>query len=277
MTSSGGYVGLFDSGVGGLTVVHALLRRFPGQSVLYLADQAHVPYGDRSTAEVRAFALEITRFLIRSGCDAIVMACNISSATALDAAEKAYRPRPVVGVIRPAVRAALRAPQPDPPRIGILATRGTVETGAYVHELSCGCPRATITQVACPALVPLIEAGELAGPRVHAACREYLEPLARAGCTTVILGCTHYPLLLPVLEDVASDVFERKPVFIDPADAVVDDLIARKRLTACSTAGERRLLTTGKRAVFALQVRRFLDADHVTVGRASWDGGTLTA
>lgn len=268
-------MGLFDSGVGGLTVVRALRRELPSQRILYLADQAHVPYGDRPAEEIRRFALAITQFLISVGSRAVVMACNISSATALETARARHRPTPVIGVIEAAVRAALEVPHFGTPRIGVLATRGTVASGAYPRLLHQLCPEAVVTQVPCPDLVPLIESGALNGATVQARCRHYLRPLAEAGCTTIILGCTHYPLLLPVFEEEAHSIFENEPVFVDPAQAMVDELRQMTELDQSSPTGEMRLLTTGDPEILESQVRRLLGITGAVVGKAQWEAGKV--
>jgi glutamate racemase len=223
-------IGVFDSGVGGLSVAHELMRAVPAESLLYYADTAHVPYGGRPLDEVRGFALHICDFLVERGAKMIVMACNISSAIASEAAQERYPDIPVIGVVRPGARAAVIS---GAERIGVLATQGTVNSGAYeraIHEADKGIH---VRQVACPKFVPLVESDQTETPEAYAACCEALAPLAsgRAACDAVILGCTHYPFLLPMLQRAAAELFERRPLFIDPAGetahTVRDTLLVR--------------------------------------------------
>ncbi len=264
-------IGVFDSGVGGLTVVGALLRRSPSERVLYLADQAHVPYGGRPLEEIRELATGISRFLAEQGCRAVVMACNISSAVALPGVREMLAPLPVFGMIGPAARRATERPGG---RIGVLATAGTVQSGAYTAHIRALDPAAQVVEVACPRFVPLVEAGRLDTEDAEAAAREYLSPLAEAGCETVILGCTHYPFLLPALEREARDLWSGPVRFVDPASAVVEDL--RDAVPASiSQSAHSVLLTTGDRALFADQAPRFLPGVDAEIGTANWVAGML--
>ncbi len=203
-------IGVFDSGLGGLSVARALLQREPRASIIYLADIAHVPYGDRPLEEVRAFALGIVDYLVSQGAGAVLMACNMSSAVALDEARRRYPGILIAGVIEAGARAAA---QLGPERVGVLATAGTVASGAYTRALERVLPGVTVTQTACPDFVPLVESGDLEGPAAVDACRRYLRPGLDAGARTFILGCTHYPFLLPALNRVAPE----GTVFVDPA------------------------------------------------------------
>lgn len=274
---------MFDSGVGGLTVVDAILRLNPDEKVLYVADQAHVPYGGRPLEEVREFATGISRFLAGQGCRAVVMACNISSAVALPSVERLLAPLPVIGVIDPASRMAARQnanvePTGEPPIIGVLATEGTVNSGAYPTVLSSYDPRATIAQVPCPRFVPLVESGQTESADALDAVREYLTMLARLRCRTIILGCTHYPYLLPSLRRVAADMFDEPVTFIDPAREAAESL-AEIAGEAIPTAARSLLLTTGNPDNFRCQVPTFLSGSTraaYDVGGARWDDGKLT-
>lgn len=278
MTNAAGPLGVFDSGVGGLTVVCALLRRFPQERVLYVADQAHVPYGDRPLDEVRGFATAISAFLASQGCRAIIMACNISSATAQPSVAARLAPLPVLGVIAPAVRRALRERHslpglPNRP-IGVLATEGTVRSRAYTQQMQRLDPEQRVVEVACPRFVPLVESGCMETEAAYAAASTYLEPLAGHGCRTIILGCTHYPFLLPTLRRVASALFDHPVTFIDPAEEMAAALSA-----VLPDVGQRQfdapnlLLTTGSLEVFAAQAPRFLPGIDSTVAAADWHAG----
>ena len=208
-------IGVFDSGVGGLSVTRELLRSVPAESLIYYADTAHVPYGGRPLDEVRGFALHICDFLIERGAKMIVMACNISSAVAVDAAQLRYPDVPIIGVVRPGARAAAAS---GASRIGVLATQGTVASGAYEEAIGEINPSLDVVSVACPKFVPLVEADETDGQVAYNACREALLSLAApVPCDTIILGCTHYPFLLPMLRRCAGELFDRMPNFIDPA------------------------------------------------------------
>lgn len=205
-------IGVFDSGLGGLTVVRRLLEKLPGESIVYLADQAHIPYGERTPDEIRRFALGISDFLIRRRSRLIIMACNMSSATALDTAQAAFPDTPIIGVIEAGVRAAIRSNSGEP--IGILATTGTVKALAYTRLLNIFLPSVPVYERACPKFVPLIEAGRCDCPESEVAVREYVQPLLDSGCRTLILGCTHYPFLLNTIRRVAGQEIE----IVDPAE-----------------------------------------------------------
>jgi glutamate racemase len=269
--STPGPLGVFDSGVGGLTVVTALRRRFPGESFLYIADQAHVPYGGRPLDEVCGFARGISRFLARDGCRAVIMGCNISSAVALPLVAAELAPLTVIGTI---AGVAKRAAAGESPRIGVLATAGTVQSGAYTaHILRCNAS-ARVTEVACPRFVPLIETGVTDGADARDAAREYLSPLAEAGCTRIILGCTHYPFVMPVLRSAATTLSLSNAAFLDPADDIADALAAAlPDLRTVSTPSLGSLLTTGDPRAFRDQARRWLPDESFDTGAAKWSEG----
>ncbi|MGC8666611.1 MAG: glutamate racemase [Chthonomonadales bacterium] len=266
-------IGVFDSGVGGLTVAHSILRVLPGYTMVYVADQAHVPYGGRPLADVRGFALGISRFLAARGCGAIVMACNISSAVALEGARTALAPTPVLGVIDAAVA---RVAQHGGEAVGILATEGTVRSDVYRSRIAAALPGAEVVQVACPRFVPLVEAGDFEGEEAEDAARAYLEPLAARRCRVVVLGCTHYPFLLGVLRRVAADLFVEEPIFVDPAEELTEELGRLFDGAASPAARHHTMLTTGDPAAFRRQLDRFLPGVPVEIGRLEWRRGELT-
>ncbi len=218
-------IGVRDSGVGGLTVAREIKKQIPHARLLYFADTAHVPYGDRAPSEVRFFALSITEFLISQGAQMVVFACNTSSAYALQIAKKRFT-IPLFGMIEPGARAALEAnaSTPDAP-IGVIATSATINSRMYARWIenlqneSFGKTR--VIEIACPRFVPLVESEQVSTPAAHEACKEYLQPLLQAGARTVILGCTHYPLLLPVLKEIAPQV-----QFVDPAQFLAREIAA---------------------------------------------------
>ncbi len=205
-------IGVFDSGVGGLTVLQEIYRQLPHESVLYFGDTARVPYGNRSAAEILAFTRETLNWLGQNRVKMAIMACNTSSALALEAVREEYD-FPILGVILPGARAAARQGQ----SIGVIATPATVNSNAYLQAIREANPRARVWQVACPEFVPLIESNRLEDPYTLAIARAYLQPLLERSIDTLVYGCTHYPHLEPVLRQfVPTDVS-----FVNPAVHVV--------------------------------------------------------
>lgn len=197
-------LGFFDSGVGGLTVVRAAQNLLPGEDVIYLGDTARLPYGSKSPETIRQFANEDVGFLLSKGVKAIVVACNTATAHALPSLQEKYRV-PIMGVIAPGVEAALA--DPDAERIGIIATRGTIGSHVYQHALATRRTGLMIHGIATPLLVPLIEEGWISDEVTREVLKKYLKPLVEKGIDTLMLACTHYPLLVPVLKDILpSDV-----------------------------------------------------------------------
>jgi glutamate racemase len=259
-------VGVFDSGVGGLTVLHECLVTLPHEDFVYLGDHARLPYGPRPLGEIRRFAREIGAYLEAQDVKLIVAACNAATSAGLPQLQSELDV-PVVGVIAPEARAAVRATRNR--RIGLLATQATVRAGRYaehVHALDAG---AELVAVPCPRLVPLIEDD---GPfeETLEAVREYAEPLKSADVDTVILGCTHYPLIRPVLQR----VFGRGVTLVFSADETareVAETLARKGLeNDAAREGSYRFFTTGDKAAFRVKGRRFLqlpigEVEHVTL------------
>lgn len=192
-------IGVFDSGVGGLTVASALMRRLPDESVLYLGDTARLPYGTKSAATVERYTRRNIDFLVRRGVKAVVVACNTASAVISDELDL---PVPVWGVIDPGADAALAA-EPDGP-IGILATESTIRSGAYARAIETRRPGTEVIGRACPLFVPLVEEGWVDDPVAQMVAERYLRPVLDAGCRTLVMGCTHYPLLENVLRRVAG-------------------------------------------------------------------------
>ncbi|HZR82633.1 MAG TPA: glutamate racemase [Candidatus Binatia bacterium] len=191
-------IGVFDSGIGGLTVLQQLSAVLPREQLIYLGDTARLPYGPKSRETVTAFAAECGDFLADRGVKLIVVACNTTSAVALDALRERY-PVPVLGVIAPGARAALRATRRG--RIGVIGTETTIASGAYERELRAIEPDVEIFTRACPLFVPLAEEGWVDNDVARRTAALYLASLKRSGIDTLILGCTHYPLLRPAIED----------------------------------------------------------------------------
>jgi glutamate racemase len=190
-------IGIFDSGIGGLTVARAIYERLPRESTIYFGDTARVPYGPKSPETVRRYSLEILHWLLGQGVKAVVIACNTSTAHALDALQ-AESPVPVIGVIEPGARAAVSAMRQGP--IGVIGTAGTIASNAYARAIQAARPGAAVEQKACPLFVPLVEEGWFDHPAAELIALEYLQPLKRAGVDVMVLGCTHYPLLKPLLQ-----------------------------------------------------------------------------
>jgi glutamate racemase len=221
-----GLIGLFDSGVGGLTVADRVRQDLPGAPFLYFGDTAHVPYGNRSAEEVRHLVSAIARHLVASGAQVLVMACNTSSALALDLV-RAWSPVPVIGIIEAASRAAVQATRNGV--IGVIANPLTAGSGAYEKACAQAASEAggqvggvRVLPVGCPRLVPLVEAGEVHSPSARAALVEYLGPLQAEGIDTLVLGCTHYPFLVPLITEILGPGVR----IIDPAIYVVAELVA---------------------------------------------------
>jgi glutamate racemase len=191
-------LGVFDSGIGGLTVVRELLRILPHEELVYYGDVARLPYGNKSPQTVTRFSREICKFLLERGVKAIVVACNTASALALPALE-AELPVPVVGVIDAGAQAAARSTSG---KVGVVATASTVKSGAYTRAIRALRPDETVIERACPLFVPLVEEGWIDHPVTREVAREYLEPLTGHELDTLILGCTHYPLLKHVIGEV---------------------------------------------------------------------------
>lgn len=273
-SSCNGPIGLFDSGLGGLTVVRQLDALLPHERMVYVADQAHVPYGGRDLAQVYSFAHGITDSLLRLGCKAVVMACNISTATALANVQTLFPQAIVLGVIEPGSIEALQATRNR--RIGVLTTEGTRRTGAYTRTLQAHDPDVFVLEVACPEFVPLVEASLEATSAATEVVRRYLQPLQEANVDTVVLGCTHYPFLLPQLVQLAPDL-----TYIDPALATIQ-LLRQRLLThgllSSTNRSERHLLTTtGDLPTYAHQLERFLPGaeQHALLTSAQWQLGQL--
>lgn len=211
-------VGIFDSGVGGLTVVRSVLDLLPGEPVVYFGDTARSPYGPRPLEEIRAFAREIAAFLLRREVKMLVVACNSVEVAAIeDLTEEAGVP--VVGVIEPGVRAALRATRSG--RVGVIGTEATIASRAYDRAVDG--TGAALHAAACPAFVPLVEQGDTTSDELLGLARRYLAPLVEAGVDTLILGCTHYPLLSGLI----SLVMGPDVVLISSAEETARDVYAR--------------------------------------------------
>jgi glutamate racemase len=260
-------IGIFDSGVGGLTVLHECLVTMPSEDMLYVGDGARLPYGPRPLDEIRRFALELGGYLEAEGVKLIVVACNSATAAALPDLQQRLSV-PVVGVLMPEAYAAVRATRNR--RVGLLATQATVASGRYEEAMRSLDAGIQVFAVACPRLVPLIESDDPFSEETAAAVREYAAPLRDAGVDTVVLGCTHYPLLGAMFQrafgrDVAL-VFSAEETARDVAETLHRKGIANVR----DREGAFRALTTGDPLAFRMMGRRFLqlplvDVEHVAL------------
>ncbi len=265
------FIGIFDSGVGGLSVWREIARQLPHEDTLYLADQAHVPYGFRRIAEVREFSENITRLLLNQGAKIIVVACNTASAAALHYLRRTFPNVPFVGM-EPAVKPAVERTCNGV--VGVIATQATFqgELFASLVERYAGDVR-VLTQV-CPGLVEAVEAGALDTPETEMLLRECLAPLVEAGVDQLVLGCTHYPFLLPAIERLVGT----SVTVIDPAPAVACQtgrvLTQRKLEAGRSRVGRHVFYTSGDVAVFAAMIKRLL-GEGVEARAVRWRAGRL--
>lgn len=250
-------LGVFDSGVGGLTVVEAISELLPKERIIYLGDTARVPYGNKSPKTVTRFALQDARFLRERGVKAVVVACNTATAFALGALEKAMDV-PVIGVLEPGVESALARTRTR--RIGLIGTVGTIRSEAYQRAITARCPGAHIVARATPLLVPLVEEGWLDHEVTRMVLSEYLTPMLAEGIDTLVLACTHYPLLRPLLQSVAGEGV----ALVDSASTCAEH-VARKFSELGLAAGDEgpagiEIFLTDRPAKFESLARRFLKA-----------------
>jgi glutamate racemase len=223
-------IGVFDSGVGGLAVLRALRERLPDANLIYVADTAHAPYGEREEDFITERAQVITRFLLAQGARAIVIACNTATVTAARAL-RAWCPVPVVAM-EPAIKPAAAATRSG--RIAVLATRRTIASGSVARLVEAHAQGKAVELIACPGLVECVERGELAAPTTRALLAGYLQPALDRGADTVVLGCTHYSFLRPLIEDIAGG----RASLLDPAPAVAKELARRIDADAPTASAE---------------------------------------
>lgn len=195
-------IGIFDSGVGGLTVYREIAKQLPGEEYLYLGDTGRVPYGTKSPNTVLRYAQEAAAFLVSHGVKMIVVACNTASAVALTDLEERFR-LPVIGVIEPGARKAIAVTRNR--RVGVIGTEGTIKSGAYTRAIQAIDPHIEVFAAACPLFVPLVEEGWAEHPVTRLVAQEYLSPLLQHDIDTLVLGCTHYPLLKPTLRSLLGE------------------------------------------------------------------------
>lgn len=255
-------IGIFDSGVGGLTVARAIIDQLPNESTIYIGDTARGPYGPRKIAEVREFSLEIIEFLVKRGCKAIVIACNTASSAMLRDARERFQV-PIIEVIQPAARRAVAATRSG--KVGVIGTNATIDSGSYLDAFAAA-PQLQITSKACPRFVEYVERGETTGAEITAIAREYLAPMIDAEVDTLVLGCTHYPLLTGVI----SYVMGEGVTLVSSAEETAKDLyrvLVEKNLLRenSNSAPSHEFLATGDSHQFEVLARRFLGPEVTKV------------
>ncbi len=263
-------IGIFDSGVGGLTVARAIIDQLPNESIFYVADTARQPYGPKTIAQLRAYALEVMDHLVEHDVKMLVIACNSASAAVLHDARERYDV-PVVEVIQPATRRAVRATRNG--RVGVIGTRATIESMAY-QDAFAAAPDVRLTGVAAPRLVEFVERGETMSEELIEVIRGYLEPVLHDGCDTLILGCTHYPLLTGPISYVAGDGV----TLVSSADETAKDvyrILHDRGMAAVAGTPRHRFAATGDTRLFAQLGQRFLGPEIQAVEIAAVGGVTV--
>ena len=256
-------IGIFDSGVGGLTVARAVIDQLPGESILYVGDTARGPYGPKSLAEVRSYALEIMDQLVAAGVKAIVIACNTASAAVLRDARERYS-IPVIEVIAPAVRRAVSASRSG--KVGVIGTAATIESSAYLDAFAAA-PQLEITSIACPLFVEYVERGETSGSAITKVAHDYLAPLIAAKIDTLVLGCTHYPLLTGVISYVMGDEVTLVSSAEETAKDLYRTLVEQNLLNNSTTPVTHKFVATGNADKFSALARRFLGPEVSSVSQ----------
>ncbi len=258
-------IGVFDSGVGGLTVLRELQRQLPSESTIYFADLGHFPYGPRYQAQVRTFALNIIRFLEKLDVKLVVIACNTATAAALNTAREVFD-IPIIGVITPGAEAAVATTKNK--RVGVISTEGTMQSQAYLHAIREANPTIRVLPKAAPQLVDLVEAGKSDAPETETALREALQDIIDYRADTLILGCTHYPLLTPVIKKITGD----RMTVVDSAEttaARVKRVLAKNGLESADTETARhQIYVTGS-------PDRFTDVARILFGQGLPPIGTV--
>jgi glutamate racemase len=271
MSENAAPIGAFDSGVGGLSVLRAIRQRLPGEDLIYVGDQAHVPYGPRGLAEVRRLSEGIARFLMDQGVKLIVIPCNTASAAALHSLRAQHPGFPFVGM-EPAVKPA--AEHTETGVVGVLATPTTFEGELYASVVERFGGGVTILQDACPGLVAEIEAGRGNGAEAKRILKNALEPMLAKGLDTVVLGCTHYPFSFNTIREIVGDSVR----LIDPAPAIarrVEQLLTELATKNPRTSdGQTRYLTSGDPRTMSLRIAELLNV-NAEVGKVNWEGQTL--
>ena len=259
-------IGVFDSGVGGLTVVKELIRQLPCEDIIYFGDTARVPYGIKSKETVTRFSIENILFLLKEEVKLICIACNTVSSVALPVI-KSYFKVPIVGVITPGVKEAVYATQNK--RIGVIGTASTIKSHTYEKEIKQLDPKTSVISLACPLFVPFVEEGWLSGNVVLEVAQTYLKPLKKGRVDTVILGCTHYPLLKPVIKKVLG----KNVTLIDSAQQVaiqVKEILSSAGMLNKGRRGKQKFYVSDNPEWFAGLARRFLGSPVHNIKRINY-------
>ena len=260
-------IGMFDSGVGGLTVARAVIDLLPHEDLFYFGDTARCPYGPRPSSEVRKFALEIMDALVEEDVKLLVVACNSAASAALDEARHRYDV-PIVSVIEPGTRAAIQATRNR--TVGVIGTQATIDSGAYDDAVTATRANVKLVSQACPRFVEFVERGDTTSDELIEVAHEYLEPLKTADVDTLILGCTHYPLLTGVIQYVMGSGV----VLVSSAEATATDVYAKLRgdglLTTSTGPAEHRFVASSEGA-FGELGERFLGPEFGRVEYRPWD------
>lgn len=249
-------IGIIDSGVGGLTVAKEVMRLLPYETIYYMGDTARCPYGPRPAEEVKRFTWEMTRFLLRENIKMLVIACNTATAVVLEDIRKELS-IPILGVIHPGSRAAMKRTKNY--NIGIIGTEGTIKSGAYPKVLHSLNPQVHVEGLACPKFVPLVESGEHSGRIARKVVLETLQPLKEKGLDTLILGCTHYPLLEPLIREAMTDEVTLISSGEETAREVKTILTAQRTINTSEVEPIHHFFTTGSVPIFARIASKWLE------------------
>jgi glutamate racemase len=265
-------IGVFDSGVGGLSVWCEIATQLPDESTVYFADQKHIPYGPRPMQEIRAFSEAIARFLLECGCCIIVVACNAASAAALTHLRVTFPDTPFVGM-EPAVKPAAQSTRTG--RVGVMATPATFQGELFASVVERFANGVQVVKQVCPGLVEQVEAGRLDTPDTEAMLRRYLAPMMTADVDTIVLGCTHYPFLAPAIRRIVGPDVS----VIDPSPAIarqVERMMERRGLLAARGKPSRAFYTSGDVSAFTESLRRLVGVSDPLVLPARWERGRVT-
>lgn len=254
-------IGVFDSGVGGLTVIKTMAEQLPGESFIYFGDTAHLPYGSKSPQQLMSYAHYIVEYLLEYKVKAIVVACGTHSSITVPQMYNQYNV-PLLGVVNPASRAAIRTTHNG--KIGVMATQASVNSKSYSRQIIELQPHARVYEVACPQFVPLVESGQLQGTEVSNIVNEYLQPLMQAGVDTIVLGCTHYPFLSTVISECAGPGVTVIDPSLETVAELKDYLQKRDLLNNATIATRREFVVSGDDSSFN-NVGRLLLGDMITL------------
>ncbi|HVF53489.1 MAG TPA: glutamate racemase [Actinomycetota bacterium] len=268
VVAAGSAIGMFDSGVGGLTVARAVIDLLPHEDLIYFGDTARCPYGPRPGKEVRKFALEIMDALVQEGVKLLVVACNSAASNALEEARHRYDV-PVISVIEPGVRAAIATTRNR--RIGVIGTHATVSSGAYDDAVEATRSNVRLFSQGCPRLVDFVERGDTTSDELLRVTETYLTPLMEEGIDTLILGCTHYPLLSGIIQYVAGE----DVILVSSAEVTANEVYSKLRtdglLTASTEPGVHRFIASSEQGISSELGLRFLGPEFGRVEHRPWD------